>query len=284
MSPNSQTALTRADRALTTPRPLVALSAEYAPATRIPAHRHHKHQLLYAVRGVMTVTAEAGRWVVPPQFAVWVPAGMTHTVLAHGALSMRTLWVAPDVSRRLPRLCGVHLVTPLMRELVLRAMELPRLYNEKGADGRLVAVLLDELAALSPAPLHLPWPRDPRAQRVARALQRRPANARTLAEWARSVGGGERTLARLFARETGLSFGAWRRRMRLLHAVERLGAGVSVTAVSLDCGYESASAFIGAFRRELGVSPARFAASGWGDRRPRQADEGGVRPLAASSA
>ncbi len=279
MSPNSQTHLTRAERALATPRPLVALATEYAPATRIPPHRHDKHQLLYAVRGVMTVSTEAGRWVVPPQFAVWVPAGITHTVLAHGVLSMRTLWVAPEASRRLPGRCGVRLVTPLVRELVLRATELPRLYDERGAEGRLVAVLLDEVAALSPAPLHVPWPRDARAQRVARALQAAPADARTLGEWARRVGAGERTLARLFARETGLSFGAWRRRLRLLHAVERLGEGASVTVASLDCGYESPSAFIGAFRRELGVSPARFAASGWSGRGARRPEESGVRPL-----
>lgn len=261
MSPTGQpNVVARAERALATPRPLVALATDYPPATRIPLHRHARHQLLYAVRGAMTVSAEGGRWVVPPQFAVWVPAGMTHAVTTHGRLSMRTLWVAPDASRRLSGVCGVRLVTPLLRELVLRAVALPPLYDQGGAAGRLVAVILDELAALAPAPLHLPWPRDPRARRVAAALQRAPADGRTLAGWARAAGAGERTLTRLFARDTGLGFRAWRRRARLLHALTRLGEGASVTAAALDCGYDSLSAFISAFRRELGLSPARFAA------------------------
>lgn len=255
--------LTRAEQALATPRALVALASDYDPGTRIPPHRHNKHQLLYAVSGIMTVRAEAGHWVVPPQFAVWVPAGTVHAVRAHGLLSMRTLWVAPGAAADLPVGCGVRWVTALLRELVLRAMKLPRLYEERGAHAHLVALILDELAALPPAPLHLPWPQDARARRVAEGLQAAPADPRTLAEWAHAISAGERTLARLFARETGLGFRAWRRRARLLRALERLGEGASVTAASLDSGYDSVSAFISAFRRELGVSPGQLRGRTW---------------------
>jgi AraC-like DNA-binding protein len=67
-----------------------------------------------------------------------------------------------------------------------------------------------------------------------------------------------RTLARLFRRETGLSFAAWRQQLRLLRALERLAAGEPVTAVALDLGYSGPSAFVAMFRRALGVSPGRY--------------------------
>jgi len=67
-----------------------------------------------------------------------------------------------------------------------------------------------------------------------------------------------RTLARLFVKETGLTFGAWRQQARLLKALEWLAEGRPVTAIAFDLGYESPSAFIAMFRRTFGVPPGRY--------------------------
>ena len=75
-------------------------------------------------------------------------------------------------------------------------------------------------------------------------------------------GVGVRTLERGFAAETGLSFGRWRRQARLLHALRRLGAGVPVKQAALDAGYQSASAFIAAFRETFATTPARYFQAG----------------------
>ncbi len=246
-------------------RPVFAHSADHAPGHLVARHRHARDHLLYAASGVMTVDSDAGSWVVPPQFAVWIPSGTAHSVAMHGAVRIVSVFVA---ARHLPglwRSCRVLEVTPLMRSLLLRAVTLPRLYDEAGPDGRLLEVLMDELARLVPAPLHLPVPRDSRARTVADALRAAPDDRRSLAGWAAVAGAGERTLARLFLRETGLSFGAWRRRARLMHALTALTAGLPVTTVALDCGYDSVSAFIAAFRRELGASPGRYVASARGE-------------------
>jgi len=256
MSPTGQLRVRPED--LATPRPVVAFAADYPPDHRIDWHDHTRHQFVYATAGVLTVHTEDGSWVVPPQFGVWVPAGTRHALAMHGAVALRTVYPATETAPLPPARCGVFQVTPLLRELILRVMHLPHFYDEAGADGRLVSVLLDELSALPPAPLHLPWPCDPRAVRVAEALQTRPADRRPLADWARHAGAGERTLARLFARETGLSFRTWRRRARMLHALQRLASGAPVTATALDCGYDSLSAFVAAFRRELRESPGRY--------------------------
>jgi AraC-like DNA-binding protein len=146
-----------------------------------------------------------------------------------------------------------------LRLLSLRAMvmgRLPPLYNEDGADGRLVQVLLDRLAALPDEPLHLPMPGSNKLRVIAAELAERPGAS--LATAARRVAMSPRSFARHFLAETGLTFGAWQRQARLLRALELLGTGLSVGDVAFGLGYESTSAFIAMFRRSFGTTPTRY--------------------------
>ncbi len=247
------------------PRPVVTLANDYPAGTEIAPHRHARAQLVYATQGVMTVTATAGSWVVPPERAVWMPPGTEHAVRVNRSISMRSLFIRPDAAPRLPRACRVVTVSPLLRALILRAMSIPPLYDEAGPDGRILRVILDELRALPSAPLHLPRARDQRLARVTEALLADPADARGLDAWARAAGASPRTLARLFAKETGLTFRAWRQRARMLHALVELAVRKPVTSVAFEAGYDSPSAFIAAFKREFGTTPARYFRDQAGD-------------------
>ena len=128
-----------------------------------------------------------------------------------------------------------------------------------GAAG--LGLIPGEIRALPALPLHLPWPADARLRRVCEALKADPAENRTLEDWARASGASARTLARLFRKETGMSFGGWRQQARLLEALGRLASGSPVTTVALDLGYQSPSAFTSMFRRALGTSPTRYFAA-----------------------
>jgi AraC-like DNA-binding protein len=176
-----------------------------------------------------------------------------------GPVKMRTLYIGSPAAAGLPQGCRVVGVSALLRELILRAVELPVLYDEGGAAGRVAALIFDELRLLPTLPLHLPKPRDARLERLCQALRANPADQRTLEEWGAVVGASARTLARGFVKETGMSFAAWRAQVRLLAALARLAAGEKVTAVALDLGYDNVSAFIAAFRRVHGTTPGRWA-------------------------
>lgn len=240
------------------PRPVLAVATDYPPDARIPPHTHVRAQLVHAVAGVMRVTAEDGLWVVPPGRALWVPAGTRHAIAARGRLAMRTLYIEPAALPELPRRCAVVAVGPLLRALILRATGLPAAYDEAGPEGRLMAVLLDELRLLPTIPLHLPKGQDPRLARVTEALEAVPGDPRPLEDWAREAGASARTLARLFQRETGMTFAAWRQQARLLQALIGLAEGRPVTGLALDLGYASPSAFIQAFKRAFGTTPSRY--------------------------
>ena len=243
-------------------RPLEGLAAEYAPGDAIPRHQHPFAQLLFASSGVMTVTTDHGSWVVPPERAVWVPAREIHAIRMTGRVSMRTIYLGEALGPLAGGACCVVQVSALLRESILRAVEFAQPYREDGPEARLVAVIADEIRAAATAPLHLPLPQDPRARRVADALRAHPGDPRTLAAWARTAGASQRTLERLFERETRLPFAAWRQQARLLRGLELLASGESVTSVALELGYETPSAFIAMFRRALGTTPGRYFRSG----------------------
>ncbi len=244
------------------PQAVVAMPKDFAAGFEIAPHDHERAQLIHATAGTMRVATPDGVWVVPPQRALWMPAGMRHGIVMLGEVTMRTLYLRDDVAAFMPQACHVLPVSPLLRELIVRATELPMRYDESGPAGHVVALILTELRGLQSLPLQLPMPRDPRLRSICQALLDSPGDQRSLAAWARTINTSARTLARHFQSETGLSFGAWRQQARVLEAMGRLGGGAPVTQVALDLGYESVSAFSAMFRRAAGGSPSQF-------RRPR---------------
>lgn len=120
------------DDILTLPRPIVGMAMEVAAGKMIARHQHIRSQLLYASSGVMTVVTDFGIWIVPPLRAVWIPAYTDHQIHAAGPVSMRTLYIQPQIVTGLPEKCCVVAVTPLLRELLLHVVDLP-LQNELNA-------------------------------------------------------------------------------------------------------------------------------------------------------
>jgi len=240
------------------PRAVAAMPKDFASGFRIDPHSHERAQFIYATAGTMRVAAAGSMWMVPPQRALWMPAGTVHGIAMVGDVTMRTLYLRDDAAAAMPRSCRVLSMSPLLRELIVRATELPLQYDEDGPAGHVVALILAELHGLPSLPLQLPMPQEARLKALCLALLAAPGDQRTLRQWALTVHASERTVARLFLSETGLSFGAWRQQARLLEAMGRLGRGAPVTQVALDLGYDSVSAFSAMFRRAAGASPSEY--------------------------
>lgn len=221
-------------------------------------HDHAWHQLTFAARGHLEVRTAAARHLVPADRAVWVPAGTPHTEVMRAPISMRSIYVSTHAfarGRAAPDRVRVVEVAPLLRELILHVTRIGALDRRRPAHAGLIAVLLDQLAAARDVGLDLPSPRDPRAVRFAELVTRAPGDAASIAALARRAGVSLRTLERCFLAETGLAVGAWRRRVRLFHALRRIEAGAPVTEVALEVGYATPSAFSHAFAHQFGRSP-----------------------------
>jgi AraC-like DNA-binding protein len=241
-----------------TPRPMAAMEIDYPSGASTGLHAHPRYQLLYAIEGVMIVHSAAGAWVVPPNRAVWLVAGLDHEVRMCGTVKIRTIFVDPHPAFRLPQTSCVIAVSPLMRELIVAAMGVPLDYGPDTRDERLMRLLLDELRQVDVLPLHLPMPRDARLKRICESLAARPDDVSTTEQWARELKVAPKTIHRLFSKETGLTFGQWRQQARLLFALERLARGERIINVALDSGYRSQSAFTAMFRKHFGMPPTAF--------------------------
>lgn len=234
---------------------------DFPSGHRLPAHAHPTGQFEYAISGVMTVTTDRAAYVVPPQRAVWIPPQTTHELRMTGAVGMRTVYLDAALSATLPPACCVVAVSPLLRELLSAAAQARQPADGDEAMERLFATLLDQIRAAPEAPMELPAPQYGPVGEVAARLIENPADTSTLDDWARRLHLGARTLARLFLRDTGMTFGRWRQQLRVMETIRLMSDGASVTEAAARLGYDSPSALIAMFRRTMGVSPARYFAT-----------------------
>lgn len=243
------------------PRPVYGQERALPNQAIARPHRHPWVQLSYALQGVIEVRTIQGRFMAPPQQAVWVPAGVEHGVRCSADAVIRSLYIEATAMPLVSEQCKVVSVNPLLRELIRSFSSMPVLYPEQGPESRLVSVLLDQLAAAPESGLMLPWPREPRIRQICVQLQANPALQTRLSDFAQRYGLAEKTLTRLFRQHTGLGFRVWRQRLRIMSALPLLEGNSRVTDVALACGYESMSAFVAAFRELMGTSPGEFARS-----------------------
>lgn len=242
-------------------RPIVATNEQYPSGSTINRHSHQRAQLIFLSGGALRLQTDDGVWVAPPGRAAWIPGNTIHWANYTKRSSVNIAYIDTTAFDGLPRNCAVFALTGLLRELVMRAIDLGWHWPVDGRAERAMRVLVDEVTGLTPLGLFLPHGRDPRLRRVTEALAAEPGDARKLEGWTAIAQTSPRTLARLFQLETGLSFGRWREQLRLIYAIERLADGDNITRIAYDLGYSSAAAFTTMFTRAMGQPPRTYLAA-----------------------
>lgn len=238
--------------------PVLSHGRDLEADAHIAPHSHPRGQLLWAAEGVLRVTTEGAIWIVPASHAVWIPGGCVHQLMTETNARTRNLYIDPTfpVRQQAPG-CSMLLLTPLMREIILRLTTADMIEASAGFK-RLSLVAIDEIDRLQASPHNLPAGQDTRLRRLISHLLRHPDESRPLPELGKIAGASVRTLERLFTAETGMSFRQWRSHLRLLNAIELLRQGKSSTTVAHSLGYRSPSAFVAAFRQHFGSPPQSF--------------------------
>lgn len=237
---------------------VVAAATDFPDGHSVAPHRHSRAQLLHPLCGVVMVSTGQGRWMVPPDHAMWIPAGIEHSVDMLGDVKMRSAYVTMDATPGLPGSLQVLAMTDLMRSLIIEAVAGE---GGEGGQGRIEAIkrlILLEIPRLVERPFALPFPADARLARICRDFVAAPTPHVTIDAWAARAGMSRRGFTRAFLRETGVSLSVWRQQATLFAALPRLADGTPITTVALDLGYESVPAFTTMFRRMLGSSPRAY--------------------------
>jgi AraC-like DNA-binding protein/mannose-6-phosphate isomerase-like protein (cupin superfamily) len=247
------------------PRSVLAIGTDYPPGHVLAAHEHRRAQFLFAVNGAMNVETEDGEWTVLPSNAVMIPAGVAHAVTMDG-VSTRSLYIEPSAAPWFPVRCRVVAVSSLLRELLVAAVDMDVELNvavDFPAHGRGAAVfqlILHELRDLAPLPVELPLPRHPGLRALCTRYLTGPSIHDSPTRWAEQLHISERTLHRLLISETGISASSWMQRACILHALPKLSAGASVTAVASELGYSTPAAFTAMCTRVSGAPPSSYRA------------------------
>ncbi|WP_424196116.1 AraC family transcriptional regulator [Ampullimonas aquatilis] len=236
--------------------PVFVLTQQY-PSYDGVWHQHQRAQLIYASEGLLTVKTEQGLWVVPPHRAVWIVPGIRHKACAPKGFHLKTLYVTPEIAP-VPTHCCAVTIDPLLDALFSEAASFGTDYPAAGPQQRLLQVIIDRLAHLQAIPAYLPAPQDARLRKLTALLEDNPADARSLTVLASTSGMSDRTAARLFIKETGITFAQWRQQLRLLCAIQLLSQGTSVGNVADQVGYQDVSSFITVFKKVFGDTPARY--------------------------
>lgn len=243
------------------PYPAFTLHRAYkARGAGEPMHAHDEAQLTFAATCMVQVHTGAGRWLVPPQLGVWIPAGVQHHV---EVLSDAELWMVhwdPAAARawapptRLDRAFALR-ITPLMRTLLAVAFD-----SAMSADKTelVVRLMLHELTETAHAPTFLPLPTGATGKRIAAVAAGDVRNRLSVAEIASRAATSVRTLSRVFLTETGLTFKTWRQRARIVHAMDSLARGKAIAQVASELGFASTASFSSAFRQVTATTPSAF--------------------------
>jgi AraC-like DNA-binding protein len=240
--------------------PVVAHEAYFPASMQGRMHSHARAQLICATTTAVDVVAGKRRWTLQPGHAAWLPGGLNHSVSSLEAASIfRSLYIRPDLARKLGRQASVVGLSPLLQELLQRLIEIYDGQGDREIYPHLAALALHEIARAEPGPEIgtpvLPTPRDRRLKLICNALMEQPSDRRTLEEWGKAAGASTRTLERLFRDETEMSFNAWRQACRIAAAIPKLQQGSPVQLVAWEVGYDSPSAFAAIFRRVVGINP-----------------------------
>jgi len=242
------------------PRPVVPLTEEFKPMTQISRHSHPWSQLAYSCSGVMHIETDDGTFVIPPEQALWIPPEMPHQHYCKNKVSYRSLHIDPLLSEVLGNKVRPLTVDSLLKSLILEISNWPKDYEETAQTQRFILVLLDRLAMAQSNELFMPTIKDKRLFPIIETLNQDPANKLTIEQWSLKVGASSRTLNRLFNQNYGMGFSRWKQKLRILKSLELLNSNRLQVDIAYELGYESTSAFITAFKKQLGCSPKKYLA------------------------
>lgn len=240
--------LTSVDAIQPLPQEVVSFAHTYEDGYLSTWHSHPRHQLIYAVEGLMLTETRDARWVVPAGYGQLMPAGELHQVRMTGGVRIRSLFIRPGADLAFAAR-GVVEIPPLLAGLIEAFCTMENREAEGARAHHLSRLILLELAAAPVAPLALPMPADVRLQTICTALAAAPGDRRGIDHWAAEAGMSRRSFTRAFQAQLGMSFGQWQQRMRCQQALRAMADGKPPETVARELGYASKYAMEAMMRR-----------------------------------
>ncbi|MDG1750565.1 MAG: AraC family transcriptional regulator [Thalassotalea sp.] len=238
--------------------PISVLHREIPALAGINKYQHQQAQCIFVHTGVLAIITENGRYFVPPQQAIVIPADFLHEMLAKTAVKISVFCFTNEEATNLSVQPEVITVDHLLNALILESINIPANYDWQSPDGRLLRLMRDKFIIATELDTFLPYPKDNRLTDITERLLKHPSLKSDLKFWGKFVKASPRTLSRVFKKETSITYSEWRQRLNIQIAIKHLSLGDSINSIAELLGYESSSAFIYMFKKQMGVSPSQF--------------------------
>ena len=237
---------------------IVVIKREIPVLAGIPLHKHKRGQLYFIQKGVIAIVTTQGRYIAAPNQGVWVPAEQEHEVIAKTDTQLIHFYLAPEQCVDTPVHCVTIKASSFFSAMAVEASTIPNTYPWEGSDGRLLRLIRDRISQADLLDTFLPYPQDDRLKLIVDRLQKHPAIKTDLVAWGKFVNASSRTLTRRFKIETGMTYSDWRQSLNIQIAIKHIVLGDSINDIAKMLGYESSSAFIFMFKKQLGVTPNNY--------------------------
>ncbi|MCX7205801.1 MAG: helix-turn-helix transcriptional regulator [Proteobacteria bacterium] len=219
-------------------------------------HQHKMGQLLFARKGCIRISLDGLLCLLPSSRAAWIPPGIKHRAEMRQVVDYRSLYFDLGQFPALPREIQVIEVNALLRAVLERlAMADFDTDWQQVRYANLLSVCIEEMNQARQEPLLLVFPLDRRVSCLWENLEQLPL---PLNLFAQQIGASEKTVSRIFQRETGMSYQEWRQQWRLLRAVEMLAEKEKLSETASALGFASDSAFIAFFKTRTGKTPRTY--------------------------
>lgn len=239
-------------------RPIKVVNRFIALDSVVKKHSHNWGQFVYANKGVLSVTTDTDRYIVPPEQGVWLLPNIEHEVTAVTDVELTSFYFNNEAQYELPQECCVLVINNFLKALILEAKKARNNYEWSDPIGLLLRLILFNLSSAPKVTLQLPYPKDKRLLAMLSIIQKDPSVNYNLTHWGKIVGASNRTLSRLFKDETGITYSMWRQRLNVQIAIRKLGSGDTIANIATSLGYESPSAFTYMFKENTGVTPSYY--------------------------
>ncbi|MBD2797941.1 helix-turn-helix transcriptional regulator [Xenorhabdus sp. 18] len=239
-------------------RPVIGIAAEMGQHDS-GFHRHNMGQLLFTRRGCIKITLANQISILPPTRVAWIPAKTRHRAEMRGSVGYRSIYLDTDylnasetalLSNQSEVLEATPLLQALLERIAISSFDADW-FQGKGAN--LLAVFFDEIREARREPTLLPLPSDRRLTPL--SLEQLPPPLHILATY---IGASEKTITRIFHRETGMNYQQWRQQWRLVKAIELLAQNKTLSYIAQELGFANDSAFVTFFRKVMGRPPREY--------------------------
>lgn len=241
-------------------QPISVLHREIPAHAGVSNYLSPINQFIYLNSGVLSVIGDHGRYFVPPQQGIFIAANTRHELLAKTAVTITIVSLSDEAIEPPKMAIQVLMVNKFLRSLVEEGQTLNTSVAWNSSDGRLLRLLRDRIITAEQLDIFLPFPTDKRLLSITEKLMKYPALKSDLNSWGKFVDASSRTLSRRFKKETGITYSEWRQRLNIQIAIKHLAMGDSIKSIAKLLGYESSSAFIYMFKKQMGRPPNQFLA------------------------